>query len=423
MSSYAVQRSTAYRTDNQLFRNCFLILLFNFVWAIGIPLTYEMTILPAFFQKMGAHPIVYSLLQVSVNLPVFVQIIPRFSRLNLRSSKTVIFGAYTFCGIGYIVFGLVAPFTVQHTEIFVPCLLLLLFFIFAFYQLASILYFEFMSRVIPINLYGRLFGLTGVVNSAGSILGSFILGFILRTVKFPMTYGVLFAAAGVLFILSSLSCLFMQEKHPEQIEGRVSENFIVYLRSLKPLITKKIVIVYAVFTVFILVNQLPSGFFYPYLRTQTCVTVNLTTITFVTFLSQAVLLPILGICLDKCGRMRTITIYISMTLLSLIALLSQLSWGYYAVFILYGMYGLFISMIKARLSNECVSSGERMDTVIIINIAGVLLSTVLSLVYGMIAQCTGKYSSLFILTLVVMIGFFPTAWLFFKLLEQKSGQA
>jgi hypothetical protein len=127
MNSFIERITIAYQLDSGVFHNCFFILLFNFVWALGIPLTYEMTMLPAFFQKLGVQPIVYSLLQVSTSLPVLVQILPRFSRLNLRSSKTVIFWVYTFCGLGYIVFGSVAPFAAQYTVIFVPGLLLLFF--------------------------------------------------------------------------------------------------------------------------------------------------------------------------------------------------------------------------------------------------------------------------------------------------------
>jgi MFS family permease len=277
-----------------------------------------------------------------------------------------------------------------------------------------------MSRVIPIHFFGRLYGLTGIAISAGSILGSFMLAPILHATEFPMNYGILFIIAGVFFVLSSLSCLFMREKTPKQIAGRVSESFIVYLRGLKPLITQKIVIVYAIFTGFILINQLPSVFFYSYLHNQLHIPVNPTTITLLAFASQAVLLPVLGVCLDKYGRMRTIAAYVFLTMLSLLVLLFQLSWGYYLAFILYGMYGLFIPMIKARLSNECVSASERMDTVIIINIASVSLSAFFSLIYGLIAQWSGTYSPLFILTLLVMIGFFRVAWSFYKLLNHRE---
>jgi MFS family permease len=141
-----------------------------------------------------------------------------------------------------------------------------------------------------------------------------------------------------------------------------------------------------------------------------------------TFISQAVLFPVLGMCMDKCGRMRTITVYVALTLLSLLMLISRLPWGYHIAFALHGMYGLFIPMIKARLTNECVRPRDRMDTVIVINIASVLFSAVFSLAYGMIAQWTGTYSPLFILTIFIMFIFFPVAWCLYKLLNYHDGQ-
>ena len=389
--------------------NIVFICLFNLVWALGNPMVNSSTIIASFFDKLGSRPIVFGLVQVSASLPVLIQFLPRLVRLRSGNLKHSMATMYMLTGVAYIVYGLVTLYSASNPALFVPVLLALYFLVFCLYQLAVILYLDYIMQLFPAEILGRFYGFNGLFASAGAIAGGAVAGSLLKSVGFPTNYGYMFMLAGGIFIVSTVLSLFTKQVGitlPEQVYPSVK----AYAANVAIIFKRPAVRYFAFLIILIYVNLASYGFALIFLNRELGSNVDPAAATLISYVSQAVLLLVVGFSLDRLGRMKTVAGYMTLVLAANVVILLPIQHSYVFVFAAYGMYALFISMVKVRLANEVVPMENRLDTVIIVNVAGVVASSAVSLLYGILAEFVGSYRFIFVLSaLSVVLLYFVAA--------------
>jgi len=213
----------------------------------------------------------------------------------------------------------------------------------------------------------------------------------------------LFITAGVLFAISSFCCVFTVDVSKKDEIAKTVKSVREYIKDVGPVFKQPIVLLFAALMGLIYLNNTPYGFIISYMSYEKMQAVDPSTVTMIAYLSQAIILPIIGFCLDKYGRMRTISTYLILCIASLTVLLTPFKYGYILVYIMYGTYALFISMAKIRVANEVVAAQNRFDVIVFVNVFGVLIGSVCSAVYGIIVQVTNTRIPIFIISIISSI--------------------
>lgn len=389
-------------------RNLVFIWLFNMVWALGNPMVSSATMVASFFDKLGSKPVVFGLLQAAASVPVLIQVLPRLVNLRSRNLRAQMITAYMLAGGGYVLYGAAAYFCRGNAAVFVPVMLGLYFAVFCLYQLAYILYLDYIMQLFPAGILGRFYGVNGIFMSAGSVIGGAAAGVILKYLGFPTNYSVMFMLAGMIFVLSTAMCLFTVPSGP--VEPQESFRSIkAYAAYAARIFRQPAARLFAVLVLLIYINQASYGFALIFLNRELGMGVDPTAATIIAYVSQSVLLLVVGVSLDKLGRLKTVSGYMTLVLAANLVILTGWQCSAAVVFAVYGMYALFISMVKVRLANDIMPAGQRLDAVIVANIMGVAANAVLSMLYGWVAGLTGSYRFMFILSAASVIVLYVVA--------------
>jgi hypothetical protein len=389
-------------------RNLVFIYLFNLVWALGNPMVNSSTMIVSYFDKLGSRPLVFGLLQVASSLPVLIQFLPRLVRLRSTNRKWSMAAVYMLAGAAYIGFGFVALHSASNPGLFIPLLLVLYFVVYCLYQLAVILYLDYILRLFPAKILGRFYGFNGLFMSAGAMAGGAIAVPLLKASAFPMDYGSMFMLAGGIFLLSSVLPLFTRQVETSEPE-RVLHGIRAYAVHAATLLRKPAVKYFTLLIVLIYVNFSAYGFALIFLNRELGRSVDPMVATFVAYGSQAILLMAVGVSFDRLGRLKTLVGYMSLVLAANVVLLLPLRHTEFFVFASYGMYALFISMVKVRLASEIVPAEERLDAVILANVSGVVAGSLASLAYGVLAGILDSYRFIFVCSALFIVVLFFVA--------------
>jgi MFS family permease len=171
----------------------------------------------------------------------------------------------------------------------------------------------------------------------------------------------------------------------------------------------------------IYMNQASYGFALLFLNRELHMGVDPTVATIIAYVSQSVLLMAVGVSLDRLGRLKTVAGYMTVVMIANLVILTAWKGSYIVVFAAYGMYALFISMVKVRLANDIVPVDQRLDAVIVANIAGVAVNALLSLAYGWIVDATGSYRFMFIISAASVLALYAVAWRLHREIKLQGG--
>ncbi|HHV63204.1 MAG TPA: MFS transporter [Firmicutes bacterium] len=285
---------------------------FMLIDAIGYPLGISFfsmtTILPMFLRQLTSSNVLIGMIPAIYNLGVFlpqVLIAPRVSRLRLTKYYIVLVGLGERLPILFI--ALSAWLWGSSDK---P---LLLFLFFAFFVIFSFstgfnfpAYYSLLSKALPSELRGSLFGLGGAVGGLLGILGASLAGKFLTTYPFPVGY-VLCFVIGFVVLLVSLFPLGAVREYPQ--EARLDPKGIVeFLRELPGILRKD-----RHFTTFVAsqvlwaIGMMAQGFFTIYAINELSATPSdVAAFTGITMGVNVVSSLILGYLADRQGHKRVL---------------------------------------------------------------------------------------------------------------------
>ncbi len=399
----------SFREINKLKLNLLFIYLFNFIWSFGNPMINISTMIASFYDRLNCEPVVFGLIQICSSLPVVIQFLPRIVNLKAEHPKKTLFILYEINGIGYIVYGVLAMYAERNPALLVPILLVVYFLIFCISQLAIVMYLNYISNLFPGNILGRFYGIKGFLMSAGSILGGFISMYLLNKAEFPVNFGITYIIAGSLFMIATFFVLFTMDDDVIVAENKSFERIRTYISHMAVHFKNKTVRSFMYLMMLVYAMNVPTGYVLVYLNRGHSMNIDPVFVTLISYFSQAVLIVIVGQCMDRVGRYITISGYLTCAAAANLLILIP-GQSYILMYGIYGMYALFINMMKVRLANEIIPQEIRFDIIILVNVTGVLTGSLLSLIYGVIIQIFSSYEFIFVITsLCVILIYFITA--------------
>ena len=411
------------KSDKTILRNMVFLYLYDFVWALGIPMINNMTTIPEFFNIIESPPLVFGIIQVCVSLPIIFQFLPKFKAFRIEKPKLLLFVVFVMTGIGFCLLGIASLF-VESNPAFISVIMLFIYFAtYCVYQLGIILYLDYFSNIFPGKLLGRIYGMKGYFLALGAILGTFLMKPLMNTMNFPFNYSILFITAGVLFAVSSSALLFTSDQNVTLKPGKIQKSIKEYKNYLADIIREPKIKLFVVLMMLINLCLSSYGFAMVFLNRQLDLNISPPTATMITYISQAILVIFVGYCLDRLGRIKTIVGYMTLVLVANLIILTNIKYGFVLIFAMYGMYNLFVNMVKLRFINEIAEQEHRMDVMAFVNVSGLLASSGLSLIYSLIAQVVKKYDFIFIATAVFVVCLYFVAYKLRKTIDSNELEA
>lgn len=391
--------------------NLLVLYAFNFIWSFGNPLINVNTSIVAYFTNAGAQVSVIGILQICVNLPIVFQFFPRF--IKLKASGKILIPIYGTVGLGFILYGALAAASPGKPGVIIPIMHVLYFVIYVFFLLGNILYFNILARLVPGNMMGRYYGTQSVLMSIGSVVGGIMASFLLKSFLFPSNYSLLFTVAGAIFIVSTLTLLLTREdksirSEPEQTFKSIPS----YAMSLSPCLRRPAVRNFLLLSAFVYAAAIPFNFAMVYYGRELGAPISPSVIILMPYLAQSVLIPLIGVVMDKFGHARAIGVYAFLLLAMSCLLISRWPHGWLLVFGIFGAYPSFINMTRINMVREVAQPEEIFDLLLISNISGVIVTTAISTVFSWILDRWNAYTWMF-----VFFGFVSAAIL---LLQQRQ---
>ena len=411
------------KSDKTILKNMVFLYLYDFVWALGIPMINNMTTIPEFFNLIESPPLVFGIIQVCVSLPIVFQFLPKFKAFRIEKPKILLFVVFVMTGIGFCLLGVASLFVKSNPPLVSVIMLFIYFATYCVYQLGIILYLEYFSNIFPGKLLGRIYGMKGYFLALGAILGTFLMKPLMNAMDFPSNYSILFITAGVLFAVSSSALLFTNDQNVTLKPGKIQKSIKEYKNYLADIIREPKIKLFVVLMMLINLCLSSYGFAMVFLNRQLNLNISPPTATMITYISQAVLVIFVGYCLDRLGRIKTIVGYMTLVLAANLIILTNIKYGFVLIFAMYGMYNLFVNMVKLRFINEIAEQEHRMDVMAFVNVSGLLASSGLSLIYSLIAQVVKKYDFIFITTAVFVVCLYFVAYKLRKTIDSNKPEA
>jgi len=343
-------------------------------------------------------PAVFSLIQVCAFLPAIIQILPRVTNMRVEKPKKPIILTFSLVGALYVVYGFIAFFAPSNPGLFLPLMLTVYFLLFCLFNLGSIMYIEYTARLFPPDVFGRVLGIKGAFMSVGSIAGGLILGTVMNRLAFPGNFAVVYMIGGALMLASSLFVIFTVNATDHIPAPLANKNLREYMTRIKSLFTDRCVKLFVILMILLFAVSTPQVFFMDFLNDQLGLSVNPATATMVVFVSQIIMTVIIGTALDKLGSTKTVAVYLIVITAALGVLLVPFALSFVVVFAAFGNYFYFITMSRAKIVNSVVTPRDRIDAVIMVNVLGSLINVMLSVLYGLLAEMTGTYVPVFIIS-------------------------
>ena len=408
------------KSDKTIIRNMIFLYLYDFVWALGIPMINNMTTIPEFFNLIKSPPLVFGIIQVCVSLPIIFQFLPKFISFRIEKPKLLLFIVFALTGVGFCLLGVASFFVASNPPLVSVVMLIIYFATYCVYQLGIILYLEYFSMIFPSKLLGRIYGIKGYFLALGAILGTILMKPLMNLMSFPFNYSILFITAGVLFAVSSSAMLLTDDQSVTLKPTKIQTSLRQYKNYLMDIIKDPQIKLFVILMMLINLCLSSYGFAMVFLNRQMNLNISPPTATMITYVSQAILVLFVGYCLDRLGRIKTIVGYMTLVLAANLIILTNIKYGFVLIFAMYGMYNLFVNMVKLRFVNEIAEEDHRMDIMALVNVLGLLASSGLSLIYSLIAQIVEKYDFIFITTAVFVICLYFVAYKLRKTIDARK---
>ena len=410
------------KSDKNILRNMIFLYIYDFIWALGIPMINNMTTVPEFFNLIKSPPLVFGIIQVCVSLPIIFQFLPKFKSFRIERPKLLLFIVFAMTGLGFCAFGVASMFANSNSKLIIVVMLIIYFLTYSVYQLGIILYLEYFSKIFPKKLLGRVYGIKGYFLALGAIVGTVIMRPLMNSIAFPFNYSLLFICAGVLFASSSSFLLLTRDKGVTLRPAKMQTSLKEYKKQLLDIIKEPRVKTFVILMMLINLCLSSYGFAMVFLNRQLNLNISPPTATMITYISQAILVIFVGYCLDKLGRIKTIVGYMTLVLTANLIILTKIQYGFVLIFAMYGMYNLFVNMVKLRFINEIAHEDHRMDVMAVVNVFGLLVSSGLSLIYSLIAQVVKTYDFIFVTTAVFVVCLYFVAYRLRKMIDANKAE-
>jgi MFS family permease len=399
------------------YRRNFIAILGDYVgFGLGMTFISQTTVLPDFVNRLSGSEIVVGLVSTAINgawlLP---QLVYANFLLNKRRKKPYVVLGALIGRPGVLLYAIALWLWLYRS----PSMALVFLFVtlilfFATDSLAAVAWFDVVAKAIPDDRRGRLMGAGQVTRGVlATGIGAFI-AFLLGETgpTFPNNYAILFALAGVFFLLSLLSWSFSIEPDEEVDEKQTSwrDYLPLLLRTIREDGTFRQLLVVRLLACF---DQLAMGFYILFATQEMGLppeTIGL--FTFVQTLGSILSGLGLAVVSERSGSQRVIRITTALGLTAPLVALGLLLTGTQNVVLITVLCSWIFLAIGAVLSSallghynyvlEMAPPGKRPTYMGLFNtISGI--SVVLPSLGGWLLEAT-SYGALFALTAVILAG-------------------
>jgi MFS family permease len=183
-------------------------------YSFGLSFASAATVLPVFVQRLGGSDVAVGMIPVvwalGLNLP---QLLIANHAQQVRSKKRLLLTTALIQRLPWL---LLAVGTLLFVRGASPSFGLALFF--TAFALAAVggslnmpVWFDFVAKVTPVRMRGRLFAVRAVVGSVLGIVGGLGVTWVLGAVAYPLNFGLLFAMAFAAMMVSYVALVLLRE--------------------------------------------------------------------------------------------------------------------------------------------------------------------------------------------------------------------
>jgi MFS family permease len=198
-------------------RNFLLNVLDGGIFALGMSLISQQTILPVFVKHIGGTNIAVGLIPVLWMLGFnFPQIFFAHFAQRVEFKKKMMLETGLIQRVPYLILAIVSYFVIAEMS---PTVALLIFFF--MFTVAAMggsvhlpVWFDLISKITPVTVRGRLFAYRSILGGLLGIGGGSLAMVILGRVAFPHNFALLFALAFIIMMFSFLVLTRLKEEMP-----------------------------------------------------------------------------------------------------------------------------------------------------------------------------------------------------------------
>jgi MFS family permease len=198
-------------------RNFLLNVLDGGIFALGMSLISQQTILPVFVKNIGGTNIAVGLIPVLWMLGFnFPQIFFAHFAQRVEFKKKLMLETGLIQRVPYLILAIVSYFIIADMS---PAVALLIFFF--MFTVAAMggsvhlpVWFDLISKITPVTVRGRLFAYRSILGGLLGIGGGSLAMIILGRVAFPQNFALLFALAFIIMMFSFLALTRLKEERP-----------------------------------------------------------------------------------------------------------------------------------------------------------------------------------------------------------------
>lgn len=379
------------------------------------------TVFPVFLKKLGASNLLISFIPfITIAFTSIPQLLVAHYAKGLKRKKPIVlvFGTlqrlpWLFIGIGCLMFGSTSPKLLSIIAI-------LMYIVFSIASgLAGPVWFDFFSKVTPLNIRGRLLSTRAIIGQSIGIPAALLVVAIIGRISFPYNYSILFFAAFFFTMISCSSLIFIRE--PEDNVVKNENSFYSFLKGIPQILKNNKDFRYFVISrAFFELSLSAQAFYSIYAIKHFSLSDSYAGIfTIITSISYILINYVLAWFGDKKGHKLNLLIgQIAFILSGLMAILSQNMFMIFMVFILSAISQSTKDLSINTITVEFCKSEERGLYLALSSLMMIPISIIV-LAMGSIADLFG-YSYLF--SLAIFSTIISLALLYFKVRDPRKNR-
>ncbi|MEG8989739.1 MFS transporter [Ignavibacteria bacterium 4148-Me] len=405
--------------DKTTKHNFILNVLDGAIFAFAMSIVSQNTVLPIFVKSLGGDSIAIALIPVvwtvGFNLPQIL--IANYTSKFMYKKKLLLITGF-FQRIFWLFLGIFAFFSlnIERSEIKV-CLFFVIFFLAAVgggFNLPN--WFDLISKIIPVNLRGKLFAWRISLGGFLGVLGGYIVKLIMESFTYPYSYSILFFLA---FIITMISYTILFSIIEDKPSASFLLNYKEYIKYFPVILSRNKNYRNFMIADSLMILAYTSFAFFTVDAIDKFSLSNSSAGVFTMIMMSSMILGsiIFGYLADEYGhKINLILTSISTFLASLIALISWNVTLYYIVFVFVALTNSLIQVSRLTIIAEMCSDSERAIYAALTNVITVpfLFSNIIA---GWIAQLYG-FNTIFIISSA--ISFFVTIWYLYNVKEPRK---